>query len=659
MKRPRPQILAGLIAATLLITIKPAFAQFSPGGATISTSVGAQTLSSGTGTVTSSGTISVSGSTVGVTVSGTSTLNNDGTIQNTSSGRAINNSANNSNLTINNTGLISSGSSDAIRIDTANSAISLTNSGTIRVINGGQAIDWAAITTASNTLNNLAGGQITAVGEDAVRPGQNGIIINAGTISATVAPAADPAGADGIDLRIGKTVTVTNTGTISGRHGIATDGANTGPSSLTVHNDAGTIFAINGSGLNVDGVATNVVANVTNAFGATIKGGVMAAADEADGDGIDVDGVLTLTNSGDVLGLGAKGAGNNAEGIAAGGGTIINTATGRIIGSTLAADAPNSDTSKAGNGILIDNSDGGNAVAATTITNSGLIEGKSGFGVRIIGNFDDSITNNAGGTIRGAGATTAVQTGSGNDTVTNRGSIIGLGGSAVDLEGGDDTLKIEGNLANIQGSISGGSGTNTLELDLGAGNNFAYAGSISNFSTVHAKSGTTTLSGVNTYTGKTRVTGNLVLLGSNRVSSSSALELSGGHLKITSAGANGQTFASLTLEDSSFIDLDGSSSLTFLSLGTYALGETLSIVNYSEGASPDYAIRFLGNLTADSGFLSLIGATNINGGAADYLFDGTYTNVGLAAIPEPSTIGFGLVLLGLAGIRQRRLKTAV
>lgn len=47
---------------------------------------------------------------------------------------------------------------------------------------GGQAIDWASITTGANTLTNQATGSITAVGEDAGRPGQNGIVSNSGLV---------------------------------------------------------------------------------------------------------------------------------------------------------------------------------------------------------------------------------------------------------------------------------------------------------------------------------------------------------------------------------------------------------------------------------------------------------------------------------------------
>ncbi len=234
----------------------PTFAQFSPGPNPITGTVGAQTLSSGTGTINAGGGISIpSGGTVPLIMTGTSTLFNNGTIQTLGTGRAIDSNVNNSNLTITNNGLISSVSADAFRVNNANSSVSLTNAGTIQVTNGGQAIDWANINTATNTLMNT--GSITAFSEDAVRPGQNGSITNSGLIKATpILDSTDPGnatGSDGIDLRTQKIVTVTNSGTIEGRHGIATDGDNNRNSSLTVNNNAGGVIqALNGSGLNVD-----------------------------------------------------------------------------------------------------------------------------------------------------------------------------------------------------------------------------------------------------------------------------------------------------------------------------------------------------------------------------------------------------------------------
>ncbi len=614
------------VAVTFTIAL-PAFAQFTPGGATISTTVGAQTLSANTGTIDAAGAISISSNGVALGMSGTSTLVNNGTIETTGTGRAIDSNSGIANLLVTNTGLISSTSSDAFRVNT-NSAVSLTNSGAIRVTGGGQAIDWASITSASNVLTNEAGGVISTVGEDAVRPGTNGVINNAGTIQATPTGTTSPSGSDGIDVRTFSGIQVNNTGLITGRHGIATDGSNAGPSTITVNNNTGgSITAINGSGLNIDGVSASVAAQVLNQQGATIKGGVLASANESDGDGIDVDGVLTLDNAGDILGLGARGAENNAEGIAAGGGSIINAATGRIIGSTLLADAPNGDASRAGNGILIDDSDGGNAVAATTILNSGLIEGVTGTGIRMVGNFANKLTNNTGGTIRGAGTVSgsgaAVQTGNGNDVITNGGAIVGSNGLAIDMQGGDNTLKIIGGAASIAGDINGGvGGNNALILAMGGGNSFSSASLLENFATIEAQSGKATLTGASDF-------------------SDSALVMNGGALAFSIAGD--QAFGRLDLLDDATLGLDLVSALTFEVLGTITTGKTLAVVDYLEGASPGYAFRLLGNYTGNADFLTLIGATTINGSAAAYHFNGAYTDV--TAVPAPSAFA----LLGLAG----------
>jgi hypothetical protein len=634
------QIAFRRIAAAVALTLAaPAYAQFAPAGPTISGTVGAQTLSANTGTINSGGAISITTNGVALSMTGASTLVNNGTIQTTGNGRAIDSNSGIASLNIINTGLISSVSSDAFRVNT-NSSVSLTNSGTIRVTNGGQAIDWAAITSASNTLINQLGGVITAVGEDAVRPGTNGIVINAGTISATPTGSASPTGSDGIDLRTFTGIQVTNTGLISGRHGIATDGANAGPSTLTVtNNTGGTIRALNGSGINVDGVSASVIANVINQVGATIKGGVLAAATAGDGDGIDVDGKLTLTNAGNVLGLGAKGAGNNTEGIAAGGGSITNTTSGRIIGSTVLADAPNGDPTKVGNGILIDDSNGGNAVAATTVINSGLIQGVSGFGIKMIGTFDNVIANNAGGTIQGAGTVigsgAAIQTGNGNDMITNAGAIIGTNGLAINMQGGSNTLIISGGSASIVGDISGGAGgsNNKLTFAVGSGNNFAYSGVISDFNIVELESGNVKLDGANLFAG-------------------SALHLKGGTLVFASPGD--LAFGSLSLLGDSVLDLDFIASLTFGTLGSVVRGYTLSFLEYQFGGSQNYVYRLFGDYTGNADFLALIGATTINGAAAHYRFDGTYTEV--TPVPEPSVyalMGVGCMLLMVVRRRQR------
>lgn len=542
-------ILTGLIAALLIPQVASA-ASFNVTGS----DSGAKTLNTGdTGTVTATGNLSVSGSGTTVTVSGgTVSINNAGLLRQTGTARTI----------------------DA---NTAGTALTIINSGTISSAGTNETIRIAALSTLN--LTNQVGAFITSQAADAIRPGSNSTITNFGTISANPPNVAVPAGSDGIDLRTERTgIVINNYGTVSGRHGIATDGANVGPSSVTVNNYAGTIFALNGSGVNVDAntalpSATSVTANVTNYFGATIKGGVFSAATAGDGDGIDIDGVLTLNNSGDVLGLGAKGA-NNPEAIAAGGGSITNTSTGQIIGSSLLVDAPNGDTSKLGSGILIDDSNGGNAVAVTTVTNDGLIRGKTGFGIKMIGTFGDTITNNATGTIRGAGASAgaAIQTGGGDDTITNKGAIIGDNGSAIAMEAGNDTLNIQGGAASITGNIDGGTGTNALNVNLGSpANTFSYAGAITNFSTTSVQSGRFNLSG--------------------SINSSSAIAITGGTFNYTGAGALGN---SITVNGGDLKSNGGnlSGSLTLNSgtvSGTNFSGVALSIgtgVTLSPGNSP-------------------------------------------------------------------------
>ena len=635
--RPKFAVLAVVIA---LVAAPSALAQFTiPNGST----VGAQTLNNNTGTVNAGGTVSTSGSTVAVTITGTSTLNNGGIISQTGAGRTI----------------------DA---NTAGTSLTVVNSGLISSVGGNETIRLAQ--TATLFLTNQLGATISSNAADAIRPGDNSIITNFGTISANPPNVASPAGSDGIDLRTQRTgITINNSGTISGRHGIATDGANVGPSSVTVNNNAGgTIFALNGSGLNIDGVNTSATGNVTNAFGATIKGGVFSLAASGDGDGIDVDGVLTLNNSGDVLGLGAKGGTNNAEGIAAGGGSITNTATGRIIGSSLLADAPNGDASRAGNGILIDDSNGGNAVAATTVINSGLIQGKSGFGIKTIGTFGDTITNNAGGTIRGTDASGTVQTGDGADTVNNSGTVQNDAGSvAIALQGGNDILNVLGGSAVVAGNIDGGTGTNTMNVTPGAGGTFSYAGQITNFASVTVGAGKLNLAGTATVDAAVTVGSGGILAGTGSLLQSVSLQNGG---QIAAGNSPG------TLNIVGNLDLVNGSGFTF-ELGANAANSDLVAVggalNFSGSGTVVFNFIDLGLVPGSYdlitfGSLSGLTLSNLALGTTPPGFTGNFAIdadsvsfvVTATAIPEPSTYALliGLGIFGVICFRRRRLAAA-
>ncbi len=656
--------LAPLLALSLLAPTVVWGASFTVNSATNT----AQTLNGNNdiGTVTSTGTITLGGSTVDVTISGNNTtLNNSGAIIQSGSGRAVQANGTGISITNNAGALIQSDSTDGIRAGNSNAAtsISLNNAGTIQVINGGQAIDWNGIATGSNTITNS--GLIKATGEDAVRLGANGRLTNTGTVQA--APVSG-SGSDGVDMQTVSGAVIVNSGVISGRHGIT--GGNTVFTITATNNAGGLIAAINGSGINIDGVFATSSATVFNS--GTITGNYDGVSATGDGDGVDVDGVLNLTNNGVIRGLGAFGAGNNSEGVAAGGGTITNNTGAEISGQITTGGG-----GAVGNGILIDDGNGGSGVAATTITNAGLIRGYTGFGIKISGSFNDTVTNEATGTVRGAlGA--AVQTGGGDDIVTNRGTIIGDNGAAVALEDGNDTLVVEGGVASIVGDIDGGTGSNTLTLKPGTGNTFSYGGVISNFSSAEVNGGKVILSGSNTYSGPTTVTSgtllanntagsatgtgnvtvkNAALLGGTGSISGTSTVQSGGTVTGNEVGTIGTlTLGALDLESGGVFHFDlntNTLSHDLLVVGDLTLNGSTLVLNdlnttaLSLGTIIDL-IDF--NTLAPGSFAGLSEGATFFVGVNEFQISYGQTVAGevtVEAIPEPTSLA--LISLGLAG----------
>lgn len=336
---------------------------------------------------------------------------------------------------------------DGIRIktDVTVGTVTINNAGTISSQTG-QAIDLDAISTNGAIINNFATGVLSTQDADAIRPGGNGTVNNWGKIISNSALPDDSK--DGIDFQ-SHAGTVNNYagGVISGaRHGITSD------VDVNVYNDTGaSITGRNGSGVGSDGNGT-----VVN-YG-TITGAIDSVSVNGDGDGVDIDFKANITNYGIIQGIGSKGSKggsvNTSEGVAIGGGTIINGSATAII-------------SGGNNGILVDDSNAGGAPYATEITNLGTIRGLNGFGIRIIGDQ--------------------------NDTLTNAGLISGTNGSAVDLGGGDDTLIVKTG-AQFVGLVDGGAGTDKVELD-GTG---TFAGGV-NFEILDVKGGDWTLTGTQAY----------------------------------------------------------------------------------------------------------------------------------------------------------------
>lgn len=543
-------------------------------GATDST---AKTLTSGdSGSIANDASLQVNASTPAVAITGTTgsvILNNAGTLANSGSGRAIDNDTSGVAITLNNDGSISSVSSDALRLNKANSTLLLNNNGSILVTgsgtSGGQALDLrGASGTGAKVINNGSAGNRSALiqsnNDDALRPGTNTTINNYGSIlsNGTVntkcpdylgaACSGAPSAHDAIDAGSRNGLVVNNWGSISGaRHGITADNG------LTVTNQAdGQIIGRNGSGVGSDGTGT-----VTN-YG-TISGRYAGAGqvydhlgdgsstvNNGDGDGVDIDGVATIVNHGRIEGLGAGGfdsggAPNGADGIAAGGGSIVNHAGAVIYGQSK--------------GILIDDGSNGTAVAsgrgtataaaaAAIISNAGTIQGDSKSAIGLVGNFDDQIDNQAGAVIRGGKnsvrvdellsttAAAAVQMGAGNDSLSNAGLIEGLNGLALDMGAGDDQLTLLSG-GQFNGLVDGGAGNDLLVLDGAGGGSF---GNSSGFELLEVRQGNWSLSSSD-FSNSARVFGGARLLSSGRI---------GGNLQVDNGGqfGGGSVGGNLTLD---------------------------------------------------------------------------------------------------------------
>lgn len=406
--------------------------------------------------IAAGGAISRSGAVPAVRVTGAeAVIRNEGTISVTgASGAALTGSLSGVlALEIVNGGTIQ-GSSGAVAFSSATGTtgdVRLVNSGTI---DGGasQAVTLKDLRAATIMIANLDGGLITNAGTaDVLRPGHDLAtairVVNAGDIVAGTVVGAT-SGGDGIDFQAqdgGVLGTVINraTGHIEGgKHGIT--GAN---AAFIVNEAGGEIIGRNGSGLNYDTEAADGDGAVRVVNHGLISGRYDGFG-EGDGDGVDVDYLVAITNDGTIEGAGADDVDNFADGVAAGGGTIHNLAGGAIYG--------------AANGILIDDGNRAGAFAETRIVNAGTILAGTGYAIRLIGDFDDTIVNS--GTILSTGIA-AIDAGAGDDRVVNRGVIAG----PINLGVGNDVYAGADGVGLLDGVfVDGGAGDDVIAAGLGA-----------------------------------------------------------------------------------------------------------------------------------------------------------------------------------------------
>ncbi|KJV10121.1 hypothetical protein VZ95_07065, partial [Elstera litoralis] len=401
---------------------------------TVATGVtGTRTTLTNNGTITSAGSVNAIGSNGNDFI----TITNNGTVNNTSTGRAL---RLDESVTVTNNGQISSAASDGLRLGINGT---VTNNGTISsaATNG----DRAFQVDSGATVTNASAGTITATGTgDAAR-------INGGTFTnnGVVTSAAD----DAIDIGVATAVvTVHNYGRVTaGDKGVNSD-ITTG--TLTVTNySTGTIT---GTDTGIAG-QTGTVTNYGRVVGLT-------------DDGMDFDGIATITNTGTVTCSAAAGTTptgpDSADGITLGGGTVTNSGT-------ISSDHNGI------YGVISASAATPTAAGATTIVNTGTITGTAGYGVRLFGTF--------------------------NDTLENSGTIIGGIGTAIDMGAGNDSITITG--GRIDGLINGGDGTDTVTFNLGAGNSFKLQNNIINCETVSLTSGTLEISGSSISTSLTAAAG--------------------------------------------------------------------------------------------------------------------------------------------------------
>ena len=378
--------------------------------------------------------------------------------------------------------------------------------------------------SSGGSLSNAASASISALSVGVLFKNQAGTLTNAGQITAT--------GTDGtgIYLENGGTATNASTGTITGhKFGAFLEGG------FTTLANYGSI-----SGVTYDGAVLGLGGMVTNAAGASIKGGSIGVYIKYRAAG-------TVTNSGTIS---ASGTGSAGIDLADGGG-VTNNSTGSVSGNSF--------------GVFVTGAGG-------AVTNNGSITSAKYGGVELV--KGGSVTNSVGASIKGGSIGVYAGTG-GTGTLTNSGSIsaIGASGAGVDFAGGGTVTNNSG------GSISGAAfGVFTS----GVAGTLSNSGSISGAHGVGLEAG-----GSVTNAASASITGQVAGVFSQ--GGAATLNNAGSIVATAGAGADIEGGGSIT-------NLAGAT-ISGSSFGIFLTGGSGTVTNAGTISGGSYAIDFAGSAT--------------------------------------------------------------
>ncbi|WP_438395833.1 autotransporter-associated beta strand repeat-containing protein [Caballeronia sp. DA-9] len=525
--------------------------------------------------------------------------------------------------TIINNGVINTeGSGAAVKVSAASAIANITNTGSIGTSTGLAAVTgiWSSLGV-TNIVNRGAvyGGSTSSAiyfstsGNSLTLGAGSNLHGGTGTTSSLAAGVSSNAAA--ISAGTGNSITLIETGSENGDFLGKSNAVTQGFSGLTAA--TGSIWSLGGR-INLIGTA----ANTLSVNGALTVTGEISNSGTGGGTTIANGGVLNLGNGGTSGGVSGNFIDNGTlnfnrsdvvtlANAISGTGTVTQAGTGTTI--LTGANTYTGGTTISAGALQIGNGGTTGSVAGNIVDNAAL-------------NFNHSDALTYGGVVSGTGSLT--QQGGGTLVLTGDSSHTGgttVSAGILQLGNGGTTGSVAGNI------------TDNAALIFNRSNAATYGGVISGTgSLTQAGSGTTTLTGVNTYAGGTYFNAGILSVGAdaNLGSAAGGLSFNGGTLQFTSGLTTART---VTLNTAGTIDTEANAdTLSGVVAGAGALTKQGTGTLILNGAN-----TYTGGTNIDAGILQVGAAGTIGSGAANIATGGT-----LALIPAGGNYAFNNVLTG-------------